>query len=113
MRISDWSSDVCSSDLSGSVTRRSSSDSGGADLGLTLATIIMYKTYSSASIRPGKKSPAYNLTNDTPATAPYTIRSTDGGIIIPRQPPAVMEPAVRRMLYIGRASCRARSRQYV
>src|SRR3546814_7189779 len=66
---------------SGSVTRRSSSDSGGADLGLTLATIIMYKTYSSASIRPGKKEPAYNLTTDTPATAPYTLSSTDGGKI--------------------------------
>src|SRR5690554_2166223 len=82
----------------GSGTRRSSSDSGGADFGDTLATMITYSTYRPASMSPGKKAPAYSLTTDTPATAPYTIRSTDGGIMIPRQPPAVMAPADKRTL---------------
>src|SRR5690606_36630490 len=50
-------------------------------------------TYMPASMRPGKNAAAYNLTTDTPATAPYTINNTEGGIIIPRQPPAVITPA--------------------
>ncbi|MCY1229626.1 hypothetical protein D9M72_419950 [compost metagenome] len=55
--------------------------------------MITYTTYSVASIRPGKKAPAYSCTTDTPAVAPYTISSTDGGIRMPRQPPAVIAPA--------------------
>ena len=42
---------------------------------------------------PGKKAPAYNLTTETPAVAPYTINITDGGIKMPRHPPAVIAPA--------------------
>jgi hypothetical protein len=42
---------------------------------------------------PGKNAPAYNLTTDTPAVAPYTISRTDGGIRMPRHPPAVTAPA--------------------
>ena len=49
--------------------------------------------YKVANIKPGKNAPAYNLTTDTPAVAPYTINITDGGIKIPKQPPAVMAPA--------------------
>ena len=42
---------------------------------------------------PGKNAPAYSCTTDTPAVAPYTISMTDGGIRMPRQPPAVIAPA--------------------
>src|SRR5690606_42111332 len=45
------------------------------------------------------KAPAYSLTTDTPATAPYTISNTDGGIMMPTQPPAVMAPADSLTLY--------------
>jgi hypothetical protein len=47
---------------------------------------------------PGKNAPAYSLTTETPAVAPYTISMTDGGIRMPRQPPAVMTPAEILML---------------
>ena len=72
---------------------RSSALSGGAQAGLSLARMMTYTTYRPASIRPGKKAPAYSCTTDTPAVAPYTISSTEGGIRMPKQPPAVMAPA--------------------
>ena len=77
----------------GSATSRSLALSGGAQAGLSLATMMTYSTYRPASMRPGKNAPAYNCTTDTPAVAPYTISSTEGGIRMPRQPPAVMAPA--------------------
>ena len=77
----------------GKGTMRSSADIGGAMLGLTLARITTYNTYKVANITPGKNAPAYSLTTDTPAVAPYTISMTEGGIKIPKQPPAVMAPA--------------------
>jgi hypothetical protein len=61
--------------------------------GLILAMMTTYSTYKVASIKPGKKAPAYNLTTDTPAVAPYTISMTEGGIKMPKQPPAVIAPA--------------------
>ena len=79
--------------MAGSTTCRSSADSGGAQAGLSLAIRITYITYRPASMMPGKKAPAYSCTTDTPAVAPYRISSTDGGIRMPRQPPAVIAPA--------------------
>ena len=43
---------------SGSGTRRSSADSGGARLGLSLERMMTYPTYSEASMMPGKNAPA-------------------------------------------------------
>ncbi|MNL56355.1 hypothetical protein D3C87_1798440 [compost metagenome] len=54
---------------------------------------------------PGKNAPAYNCTTDTPAVAPYTMSSTEGGIRMPRQPPAVMTPADSRTSYPARSIC--------
>ncbi|MNJ03760.1 hypothetical protein D3C77_711970 [compost metagenome] len=54
--------------------------------------------YSTASMMPGPSAPAYNCTTDTPVVAPYTISMTEGGSKMPRQPPAVMDPAVKRTL---------------
>ena len=37
--------------------------------------------------------------------APYTINSTEGGIRMPKQPPAVMTPADSRTSYPARSIC--------
>ena len=40
---------------------------------------------------------AYSLTTDCPATAAYTMIITEGGIKMPKVPPAVITPAARRV----------------
>ncbi|KAG1226172.1 hypothetical protein G6F68_019791 [Rhizopus microsporus] len=82
----------------GSGTPRSFTGSGGAMSGRSLATRITYSMYNTASMIPGNSAPAYSCTTDTPVVAPYTISTTDGGSRMPRQPPAVMAPAVSRTL---------------
>ena len=54
----------------GSGTKRSAADSGGINAGFSLASTMMYTTYSPASMIPGKNAPAYSCTTDTPAVAP-------------------------------------------
>ena len=51
-------------------TWRSAALSGGIRSGRSLARATTYSTYRPASIRPGKKAPAYSCTTDTPAVAP-------------------------------------------
>ena len=56
----------------------------------------MYARYRKVRKKPGSIAAAYSLTMDSPATAAYTISITEGGIRMPRVPPAVMQPDARR-----------------
>ena len=54
-------------------------------------------TYIPASMTPGTIAAAYSLTTERLAMAPYTISMIDGGIRMPRQPPAQTTPAASRV----------------
>ena len=48
---------------------------------------------------PGISAPIYNCTTDTPAVAPYKIKRTLGGIKMPKQPPAAIDPVASFLSY--------------
>jgi hypothetical protein len=47
-------------------------------------------------MNPGTIAAAYRSATDTPSTGPITISITEGGIRMPRVPPAVIAPAASR-----------------
>src|SRR3546814_8261528 len=85
MRISDWSSDVCSSDL---LSFRYREGAGDAPLGTALHRI---------AVRPARRA------------APVDRRAP--AVEVDHQPPAAQ--IVAALAQIGRASCRERVCQYV
>src|SRR3546814_6507855 len=84
MRISDWSSDVCSSDLHADVRRRD----------LTVGQQVLDKRFSNVGWRVGT---VYDIVPDLAVYAQYSEAA---------------DP-VSGLLKIGRASCRERVCQYV
>jgi hypothetical protein len=61
--------------------------------GLSVARMMMYTRYRKANVKPGMMAAAYILTTETLAVAAYTMSNMEGGIKIPKVPPAVITPA--------------------
>ena len=45
--------------------------------------------------RPGKNMPTKRSPTETSATGPMTTTTTDGGMMVPSEPPAQMVPEIR------------------
>lgn len=65
-----WPPEASAADSGDSGTPRSAIGKGGAMSGLSLATMMTYTMYSTASMMPGNSAPAYSCTTDTPVVAP-------------------------------------------
>src|SRR3546814_8215104 len=100
MRISDWSSDVCSSDLRMALRIEESEDDGRRLKGIFARVANAKGQVLSISAREG----AFLATSDSPDT--IILRLSDGTIV---QDTGDKSPRVQ----IGRAACRERMWQYV
>ena len=78
---------------------RSSKGSAGPRLGLIQQRIRHHSANKVANKTPGTSAAANKSVAGTPTTGPITISMTDGGIRIPKVPPAVMAPALNRASY--------------
>ncbi|MCY1561708.1 hypothetical protein D9M68_990070 [compost metagenome] len=58
---------------------------------------MMYRTNSPTMIRPGNSMAANSSPTETCASEAYTTATTDGGIIVPSEPPAQMVPAISEL----------------
>src|SRR5690606_30530421 len=66
--------------------------------GLTTQRIRMYVRYSAPMSRPGNTMPYIRSPTDRSASGPMTITTTDGGMMVPSEPPAQMVPLMRPLL---------------
>src|SRR3546814_4503714 len=98
MRISDWSSDVCSSDLNTTVT-------GSGDVGIQLASNATFIGFGNVQSIPAAGLRAFVATNNT-----GTIRSSSGSFVSTGNAAVTITGPGGQ---IGRASCRERVCQYV
>ena len=67
----------------------------GASVGLTLHMIEMVMQKQIAKMMPGMMPAANSFPTDSPVIMPYRMKDVEGGIRMPRVPPAAMEPQDR------------------
>src|SRR5918995_1538587 len=67
--------------------------------GLMAYSTKMYTRYRLAMIRPGKIMPTSRSPTETSATGPSTTTTTEGGMMVPSEPPAQMVPQMSGLWY--------------
>src|SRR6266568_4086700 len=82
-------------DSAASFSRNGTEIGAGAYRGQILTTIMATAIYSAVSTRPGIRAAANSLGTDCSAIAAYMTRMMDGGMRMPRLPPAAREPVDR------------------
>src|SRR5688572_28183584 len=67
--------------------------------GLIVHSTKMYTRYRPAMMKPGKIIPTSRSPTDTSATGPSTTTTTEGGMMVPSEPPAQIVPQISGLLY--------------
>src|SRR5688500_19043124 len=70
----------------------------GPNEGLIRQSRKMYTRYRPAMMKPGKIMPTSRSPTDTSATGPSTTTTTEGGMMVPSEPPAQIVPQMSGLL---------------